>query len=89
MSRCTPNAGRWTSRTRRKGGLGAIAATRSTQFQALAQLAKAGTPAQKELVSHAVAFLEDNPIRTLSVESEIVLGIHVEPTEDETIEEES
>jgi hypothetical protein len=73
VSRCTPGRG-WTSRMRKRGGMGPIQATRARQFQGLAAVLKSGTKGQKELAPHAIAFLESSPVRTLSYASEVFFG---------------
>jgi hypothetical protein len=64
MSRCTPGHG-WTSRMRRHGGLGAIAAKRAVQFQKLAQVVQTDDFEVQEEVRAAEKFLNGNAVRVL------------------------
>ena len=86
MSRCTPNIHAWGTRAKRYGGKAGIAARRAEQFQKLAAIAgdPNGPPTTPE-ESNArdyLAFLEGNPVRVLSVNTEIAIGFRKDPDQE-------
>ena len=79
MSRCTPNIHSWGTRAKRYGGKAGIATRRALQFQALAGFPVEHRFSDGKTAGDYLAFLEGNPVRVLSVNTEIVIGFRKSP----------
>jgi hypothetical protein len=79
MSRCTPNIHAWGTRAKRYGGKAEIASRRAVQFQQLAKFPVEHQFSDGKTAGDYLIFLEENPVRVLSLNTEIVLGLRPEP----------